>query len=47
MLGFEISREMRTENWKWVIGGFCPTLCYSERSKHSKEVKDRNQTEKG
>lgn len=40
-LHFKISREMRTENWKLVIGTFCPTFCHSQRSKHSKEKKDR------
>ena len=36
---------MRTENWQSVIGRFYP-ICHSQRSKHSREMKDRNQTEK-
>lgn len=46
-LHFKISREMRTENRKLVIRRFCLTFCYSQRSKHSKDMKDKNQIEKG
>lgn len=38
---------MRTENRKLVIRRFCLTFCYSQRSKHSKDMKYKNQIEKG
>lgn len=33
-LGSEISREMRAESWKLVIGKFCLTFCHNQTCKY-------------
>lgn len=46
-LCFEISREVRIENWKLVVERFCPTFYHSQRGKPFKGMKERNQIAKG